>query len=289
MDRLAGLRVAPGAPGIPPRWFSSRKDAVGSSPLPSRQVWFTIGEGVLDEVYYPRVDDPCTRHMECLVADRRGFYSEERRDTVSRVSWLEPGVPVFTVENEARCGAYRLRKEVVADPDDPVVLQRIALESSRPGLSLFALLVPHLDDAREPNDAWVADYRGIPMLFARAGGDCLAFAAAGGWKARTVGYARTSDGRETIRDLGGLDTTYGAAPAGNVALTGEAPLDGAGRTVLAVGFGGTPEEAAFHVRRSLDRGFDAVRDAMAAAWRRWQKKIVLPGAALDAAVLHCHG
>ena len=46
---------APGAPGIAPTWSSSAKEMVGCA-LGSTRVWFTVGGGVLNEIYYPRVD-----------------------------------------------------------------------------------------------------------------------------------------------------------------------------------------------------------------------------------------
>ncbi|RVC07536.1 hypothetical protein, partial [Mesorhizobium sp. M7A.F.Ca.CA.002.15.2.1] len=52
--------VAPGAPGIPARWTSSAKSGVGTSLSPAGRIWFTISHGMLNEIYYPRVDSACT-------------------------------------------------------------------------------------------------------------------------------------------------------------------------------------------------------------------------------------
>ena len=51
------IEHAPGAPGIPPTWTSSAKDMVGCA-LGSSRLWFTLGFGIVNEVYYPRVDTP---------------------------------------------------------------------------------------------------------------------------------------------------------------------------------------------------------------------------------------
>ena len=51
---------APGSPGIAPTWTSSAKDIVGCALGPSR-VWFTLGFGIVNEVYYPRLDIPQIR------------------------------------------------------------------------------------------------------------------------------------------------------------------------------------------------------------------------------------
>ena len=47
---------APGAPGIPPRWTSSAKSAIGTSLRATSRVWFTLSHGIFNEVYYPRID-----------------------------------------------------------------------------------------------------------------------------------------------------------------------------------------------------------------------------------------
>ena len=54
---------APGGPGIPPRWTSSAKIGVGTALSPTSRVWFTLSHGILNEIYYPRVDLACTRDM----------------------------------------------------------------------------------------------------------------------------------------------------------------------------------------------------------------------------------
>ena len=46
---------APGSPGVRPTWTSSAKDLVGTAMGPSR-LWVTVGYGIVNEVYYPRVD-----------------------------------------------------------------------------------------------------------------------------------------------------------------------------------------------------------------------------------------
>jgi glucoamylase len=51
---------APGGPGIEPRWTSSAKSGVGTALGTASHVWFTISHGILDEIYYPRVDLACT-------------------------------------------------------------------------------------------------------------------------------------------------------------------------------------------------------------------------------------
>ena len=52
---------APGGPGMEPRWTSSAKSGVGTALDGRSHVWFTVSHGIVDEVYYPRVDQANTR------------------------------------------------------------------------------------------------------------------------------------------------------------------------------------------------------------------------------------
>ena len=71
---------APGSPGIAARWTSSAKTGVGTALSPVSRVWFTLSHGILNEIYYPRIDQACTRDLGLIVTDGGGFFSEEKRD-----------------------------------------------------------------------------------------------------------------------------------------------------------------------------------------------------------------
>ena len=60
---------APGWPGIPARWTSSAKSGLGTLISRDSRVWFTLSHGILNEVYYPRVDNACTRDLGFIVTD----------------------------------------------------------------------------------------------------------------------------------------------------------------------------------------------------------------------------
>ena len=73
--------LAPGWPGIAPRWTSSAKTGVGTALNQISRVWFTLSHGIFDEIYYPRVDQACTRDMGLIVTSGKDFFSEEKRQT----------------------------------------------------------------------------------------------------------------------------------------------------------------------------------------------------------------
>src|SRR2546421_10501993 len=95
----APVDTAPGWPGIPPRWTSSAKTGVGTALNQHSRVWFTLSHGILDEVYFPRVDQAYTRDMGLIVTDGSAFFSEEKRDCTFVNRPVEPGIPVYQLTN----------------------------------------------------------------------------------------------------------------------------------------------------------------------------------------------
>jgi glucoamylase len=263
---------APGAPGIPPRWTSSAKAGVGTALGSASRVWFTLSHGIVDEVYYPRVDQACTRDFGLIVTGAGDFFSEEKRDTSHRVSW-EPGVPAFRVANECPAGRYRMEKEIVSDPERPVLLQRVRFYPGLGGLEdyhVVALLAPHIGNRGGDNLAWVGDYNGVPMLFAEARGTVLALAADVPWRVRSVGYVGVSDAWQDLHRHGEMTWSYLRAGPGNVAMAGELDLAATeGTFVLALGFGRSGAEAGQRARASLQGGFERVGRRFVEEWREW--------------------
>src|SRR5262249_59012678 len=106
-----------------------------------------------------------------IVADGRGFSSEEKRAAGSTIRPVDDGVPAFTLRNVSRDGRYVIEKLVLADPRRDVVLQHIRFKAQSGETSdyrLYALLAPHLVNRGAPNTAWLADHRGREKLFASA-------------------------------------------------------------------------------------------------------------------------
>ncbi|AZV19119.1 glucan 1,4-alpha-glucosidase [Mesorhizobium sp. M7A.F.Ce.TU.012.03.2.1] len=266
--------VAPGAPGIPARWTSSAKSGVGTSLSPAGRIWFTISHGILNEVYYPRVDSACTRDLGLIVTGPGGYFSEEKRDAVHTIEPFEDGVPAYRLVNTASDGAWRIEKRILADPARPALLQEItftALKGVPGGYRVYALLAPHLVNAGMGNTAWVGEHEGKPMLFASGRGSCLALASSLPWRTGSAGYVGFSDGWQQLHNTGELDAAYQRAEDGNVALTGEIGFSATEtKALLALGFGATSDEAAEHAFASLKQGFEPAAKSYLQNWRNWQ-------------------
>ena len=270
--------LAPGAPGIEPRWTSSAKTGVGSALNLHSRVWFTLSHGILDEIYFPRVDNACTRDLGLLVTDGRAFFSEEKRHTSSRISPLADGVPAYKVVNTCNQGRYRIEKEILTDPYRNVLLQRIHFEPLVGKLSdyrLYALLAPHLANCGYGNTGWSGDYKGFPMLFAQRDAYALAFACSVPWPKMSAGYVGFSDGWQDVTKHFEMTWEYARAENGNIALTGEIDLEATqGEFLLALGFGGIWSEAGQQARASLLEGFEGARTEYLRHWQHWQSKLL---------------
>jgi glucoamylase len=270
---------APGSPGIPARWTSSAKSGVGTALSAASRVWFTVSHGILNEVYYPRVDQACTRDMGLIVTDGKAFFSEEKRDTKSEVHYLAKGVPAYRLVNTCTQGRYRIQKDIVTDPQRDVVLQQIQftpLEGAVEDYHLYVLLAPHLGNHGGQNTAWIGDFKGVPMLFAERAGSALALGCSAPWLKRSAGFAGASDGWQDLTQHKQMMWTHERAEDGNVALTAEIDLGAAGTSfVLALGFGLNAAEAGHRVLASLRDGFDVARADYIGEWQNWQQG--LPG------------
>jgi glucoamylase len=178
-------RYAPGWPGTPGRCTSSAKRGVGTALSPFSEVWFTLSHGILNEVYYPRIDQACTRDLGLIVTDGATFFSEEKRHARSVVRMVEDGVPAYRLVNICGSGRYRIEKTVLADPRRDVILQHVrfvALQGSAEDYRLYVLVAPHLGNRGAGNTGWIGGYKDVPMLLAEGNRNALALASSAPWR-----------------------------------------------------------------------------------------------------------
>jgi glucoamylase len=273
------IRFAPGWPGIPARWTTGAKSGVGTSCNTASAVWFTLSHGVVNEVYYPRVDHACTRDMEFIVTDGKDFFSEEQKHTHQHIELLADGVPAYRLINTCKYGNYRIEKEIITDPFRSSLIQHVRFTSLRKDSrrhNLYVLLAPHIGNYGAGNNAWLGEYKGVPMLFAEREGTVLALACSIPWKKMSVGFVGSSDGFQDISRHKKMTWLHDRAENGNVALTAEIDLSHAepeGFT-LVVGFGRNHTAAAQVARASIIDGYENAKDSYIKEWKGWQNTLV---------------
>jgi glucoamylase len=274
----AGVPMAPGHPGIPARWASSSKSGVGTAVSEQSRLWFTVSHGIVNEVYYPDLDQADTRDFGLLVTGEDGFFSEEKRDTDHALAPFAQGVPGYRLTNTCQRKRYAIEKTVVTDTQREVLLQEIHFKALQGGLDqyhVYVLLAPHVHDQGQGNDGWLGDYKGVPMLFAQRGDICLALACSIPFLGRSCGYVGTSDGWTDIHEHRRMTWFYTRAMDGNIALTAEIDLRGCGGDFrLALGFGNCAAEAGQRVRATLHRTTGDLVKCYAEGWRQVQSSLL---------------
>ncbi len=264
----------PGFPGIPARWTSSAKNGVGTSTGAQSPVWFTLSHGIVNEVYYPRLDQANIRDLGLIVAGPDGFLSEEKRHTLTTIENLSPGVPAYRIQNTCKDGRYRIHKTIFTDPRRACLLQHIrfeVLQGSAADYRLYALISPHLCNQGAENDGWAGDYKGLPMLFSERCGTALALACSQPWSAMSCGYVGASDGWQELHNHQRLNTAYREARNGNIALTGEIDLREGLEFLIVLGFAHASEAAGMRARLSLQSPWQEALAEYVAGWEDFQR------------------
>ncbi|MGC8968766.1 MAG: glycoside hydrolase family 15 protein [Thermus sp.] len=251
-----------GKPGIPPTWASSDKDRVGTA-LGTSRLWFTLGHGILNEVFWPSVGRPQIRDLGFLVA-KEGFWREVKRVARYRLLEEDPASPLVEVVHEGE--GYRLHLAFVPDPRRDALLIGFRLEGE--GFRLYPLLAPHLGGSGWGNTAWVEE----GALLAQKGEEALALV--GPFARGSAGYVGFSDGWQDFAKHGAMTWTFSRAEDGNVALMGEVRE---AKGTLALAFAPTPEGAKTLAKSALAEGLEAVRARVQALWREALEGLDLEG------------
>ncbi|HVZ84422.1 MAG TPA: glycoside hydrolase family 15 protein [Terracidiphilus sp.] len=266
-----------GGPGLPPRWTSSVKDAIGTSYSASSRVWFTCSHGILNEIYHPTIDRAQVRDMEFLVTDGETFAHEEKRDLITSFEYIHPEALGVRYVNRDPDGRYTLTKEIICDPHHSVVLQHVRLEGHAdllPRLRVFALLAPHLDGGGAGNTARAVDIAGHRMVLAWKNQWSLAMGSSCGFCRVSCGFVGTSDGWRDVMEHRRMEWEFGSATNGNIAVMGELDMtrtaaeDGARVFMVAIGIGEGHHTALQKTVSSLAAPFEDHRNRFITQWHR---------------------
>ncbi|MDX6612244.1 MAG: glucoamylase [Blastocatellia bacterium] len=286
-------RLAPGAPGRDAHWPSAAKNGFGTSNTIASKVWFTLNNGVMTEVYYPRLDVPNVQTLQLIVVG--GKVETESEDMIHRLEVLDPQALTFRQINTARSGYYTITKTYVTDPQRNTVLIQIEV-ASREANNVYVYYDPSLNNSGMHDSAWTEG----DALLAVDGDKASALISSSGfaypdeWLRDTLkpsdreadleisnGYLGSSDGLTELKrnwNRSGF-TSYRRADNGNVvqvaALKGFQGWSGnlVRHCTLALSFGKTPGEAVLNARASLAKGFTRARREYEAGWHSYLKRL----------------
>lgn len=279
----AGTGPAPGAPGAQSSWTTGAKQGLGTSTSTRSKVWFTLTQGEMSEVYYPRVDVANVRDLQLVVTDGRTFSDREEVATTQRTQLLDTSSLSYRQVDTDKDGRYRIVKTYTTDPDRSTVVVDVAVTSLDGGrYRVFALYDPSLansgkhDVGRTHGDALVASDTTTDTKVASA------LVAKPAFRATSNGFAGTSDGWTDLATDHRMDWHHASAAAGNLVQMGKLPPQrhGVTRATLALGFGADGAEARRTARSSLGRGFDRLQRAYDAGWASYLKGLDRPSASV---------
>lgn len=268
-----GGAVAPGAPGGASAWTTGAKQGIGTSTTTASRVWYTLAEGVLSEVYYPRVDVADVQDLQLIVTDGATFTDLERDATTHRVELADPRALLYRQVNTDKDGRYRVTKSYTTDPVRSTVLIDVRVDSLDGGTyTAYVLYNPSLansgrhDSASSVGSGLVAhDTSGQTRV-------ASALVAKPAFSKVSNGFSGVSDGWTDLRTDHQMDWTYSTAEDGNVVQIGQLASQGQGNSVkatLALGFADSDSQAFAVAGASLRPAFSAVRDAYVEGWHAY--------------------
>ena len=273
-----------GAPGLPPRWTSSEKDAVGTAYAGASRVWFTISHGILNEIYYPTIDRPQVRDMGFLLSDGETFFHEDKRDLDHTFEYIDADALGVRIISRDRQGRYVLTKEIVCDPHQSTVLVHARIDGNEDFLNrlkIYALLAPHIEVGGAGNSARVMDVNGKRILLAWKDTTSLAMAADCGFSRASCGYVGASDGWQDLNQNFIMDWQFDQALDGNVAMMGEIEVAKNREFTLTIGFGRGHHAAIAGSMQSLATPFSAHLERFTEQWHRAKCRNSLVAASCD--------
>ncbi|MDF2254831.1 glycoside hydrolase family 15 protein [Streptantibioticus ferralitis] len=275
----AAADPAPGAPGADAYWNEPNVQGFADALSAQSKVWYTLGNGELQNVLYPQPDTPDTFGLQYYVTDGSSFTDNEVANTSHAISLVDPTSLEWQQTNAAANGKYKITKTYVADPARSVVLMRTTFEnlSSTP-LSLYAQYNPALNNDGMGNTGSTDAASGD--LTAANGSVASALAASTGFTASATGYAGTAgDGASELMNSHQLTTPGQTAPtAGHLAQTAQIPVSASGSTsfTLALAFNTSTGAAVSDAAASLSAGFPSAETAFQSGWHGWNAGLNAP-------------
>jgi glucan 1,4-alpha-glucosidase len=284
---------APGWPGALSYFDLARKDCLGTARNTTSKVWYTIANGVLSDVYYPTIDNTNVKSLQFIVTDGSTFTDLQERDMSSTATVLGLSGMACRVTSTAKSGAYQLVTDYVTDPARNTVLISTKLATVRAGK--YQVYV-RFDATANGNggggvgnggaDSATTDTStGHPIAISydtntttnaanRDYAQPVYAALDGPLSLVTSGFAGTaSDGLTDLDANHSLVTTYDSANNGNVVQVAQLDLghdgDGAGKAVLALGFGATQAQAVGAAEGSLALKFEQVLASYEVGWFKY--------------------
>jgi len=265
--------TASGGPGTTPYWNESGGvQGFADSTSSSSKVAYTIGNGELENAFYPEDDEPDTYGLQYYVTNGSSFTDSEVSSTSHAVTLADSTSLTWQQTNTATNGDFSITKTYIADPNSSVILIQTTFtnDTSSP-LYLYADYQPYLDNQGDGNTGGTDSTSGD--LEAVNGSVASALAASTGFSESSTGYVGTSS--SGVTQLGSdydLATTYsGVSSSGHLDQTAEIPVNSSGSTTftLALAFDTAESSAITDASTALGIGFSSLESSFESGWHTW--------------------
>ena len=295
----AAAAAAPGAPGAASYFDLARKDCLGTAANNGSNIWYTVADGVLSDVYEPTIDNTDVSTLQYVVTDGATFTDLQARDMTYTVA-ADPTGMACTVTSTDPTHGYRLITTYITDPASDTVLMSTKLQNA-PGssanlasLRLYARLDAHVNgnggggDQNAGANSGVVDSSGVPVIFSTntvtnaanrdyAVPTYMALAATSARDAG-VGYAGSASDGLTQLDLDRAFTPYTSAPDGHIVATQDVTPSRGNSVTLALGFGRTQAQSISVAQRSLSSPFGQTSAKYRQGWTAYDAGLKPPPA-----------
>lgn len=267
---------APDAPGADAHWLSAAKNGFGSSVTLNSQVWFTLTDGVLSEVFYPTLDTPNVQMLQLIVI-RGNEIKTEQDDTNHRMEVPDPRALTFRQVNTAIDRSYTITKTYVTDPENNSLLIDVDFEwhqGADCGCEIYVYYDPSLNNSGMHDRAWTNN----GWLVAADGDKASALTPVNAiFASQSNGFLGSNDGLTQLRQHQRL-REYQQATDGNVVQTAllRFPVHSVSRRrnfSLVLSFGRNADEAVANGRASTRQGFTAARAKYETGWRNYVRSL----------------
>jgi glucoamylase len=256
-----------GKPGLPPNWSPASKQGIGTACNDTSKVWFTIANGIITEVFYPKIDTANTRDIQFLITDGKTFFDEERRDTVSKIEYIDPQARAKNKTYTAMSGRYRIIKRVIADPSgQSVVINTLfqALKGTLSDYQIFILLAPHVKNKGYGNYGKCVRYGDRDYLIAWREDIVLALTSEASFTRMSCGYSGYSDGWQDLKDDFIMGWKFERVDHGNIALMAE--IKPSKDFAIVLSFGKDEAGAVFEASSAIEKGYSNIEREYIKGW-----------------------
>src|SRR6266480_3164601 len=294
--------VASDGPGALSHFDLSRKDCLGTARNTSSQVWFTVANGVLSDVYYPTIDNTNVETLQYIVTDGSTFTDLQTRDTTYTVKLLSNNSQALDCEvtTTAKSGKYRIITDYLTDTSQNTLVMKVQFIPLIGNLSNYKLYVRY-DPSINGNGGGGSGNGGgdtgtidtstghnVPIAFdtntkSQAVNRTYAVPVYSALDASTPftqvsnGFAgAASDGLVQLDASHALTATYTDANDGNLVQTAQANISKGGMFTLALGFGASQAASVSATKASLATQFSQLQKSYESGWDAYDNGLIAP-------------